>query len=107
MGLLNFFSKPAKPLLQLHTGSFSLDRTGRVLAVTLPSSFPASLIEEIARCVTDTFREAHDAQLPLEELVINYPGLRITARDMRGGAIVFLSTPTTTTSVPNPTTVSL
>ena len=44
MGLLSFFSKPARPLLQLHSGSFSLDRGGRVLATTLPSSFPPALI---------------------------------------------------------------
>jgi hypothetical protein len=105
MGLLNLFFKPARPLLQLHTGSFSLDRTGRVLAVTLPSSFPQALIEQIGQCVTATFREARDAQLPLEELVVHYPGLRITARDMRGGAIIFLTTPTT--SDPNPKPVSL
>lgn len=99
MGLLSFFSKPARPLLQLHSGSFSLDRGGRVLATTLPSSFPPALIVEIGRCVVDTFREAQMAQLPLDQLVVHYPGLSLTAREMRGGALVFLSTPTS--SVPN------
>ena len=95
MGLLSIFSKPAKPLLQLHSGSFSIDRTGRVLATTLPSSFPRELIEEIGECITETFSEAHEIQLSLDELVIHYPGLKITAREMRGGAVVFLSTPST------------
>ena len=95
MGLLSIFSKPAKPLLQLHSGSFSIDRGGRVLAGTLPSSFPRELIEEIGQCITETFRDAQSIQLPLDELVIYYPGLRITAREMRGGAVVFLSTPST------------
>ena len=95
MGLLSIFSKPAKPLLQLHSGSFSIDRGGHVLAVTLPSSFLRELIEEIGECITETFREAHSIQLPLDELVIHYPGLKITAREMRGGAMVFLSTPST------------
>ena len=95
MGLLSFFSKPTRPLLQLHSGSFSIDRSGRVLAGTLPSSFPRELIEEIGQCITETFREAQTIQLPLDELVIYYPGLRITAREMRGGAVVFLSTPST------------
>jgi hypothetical protein len=98
MGLLNLFSRPAKPLLQLHSGSFSMDRSGRVLAGTLPSSFPANLVQEIGKCITDTFRDAHTIQLPLDELVIHYPGLKITAREMRGGAMVFLST--ATSSVP-------
>jgi hypothetical protein len=95
MGFLSFFSKTAKPLLQLHSGSFSMDRSGRVLAATLPSSFPRDLVEDIGQCIAETFREAHTIQLPLDELVIYYPGLRITAREMRGGAMVFLSTPST------------
>ena len=95
MGLLSIFSKPAKPLLQLHSGSFSIDRGGNVLAVTLPSSFPRELIKEIGECITETFQDAHSNQLPLDELVIYYPGFKITAREMRGGAVVFLSTPST------------
>jgi hypothetical protein len=93
MGFLSIFSRPAKPLLQLHSGSFSMDRGGRVLAATLPSSFPRDLVEEIGQCIAETFRDAHTIQLPLDELVIHYPGLKITAREMRGGAMVFLSTP--------------
>jgi len=92
MGFLSIFSKPARPLLQLPSGSFSMDRSGRVLAGTLPSSFPEALVQQIGRCVADTFRDAHTIQLPLDELVIYYPGFRITAREMRGGAMVFLST---------------
>ena len=66
-----------------------------MLAATLPSSFPRDLVEEIGQCVAETFHEAHSIQLPLDELVIYYPGLRIIAREMRGGAMVFLSTPST------------
>jgi len=102
MGLLSIFSKPAKPLLQLHSGSFSMDRGGRVLAATLPSSFPQDLVEEIGQCIAETFREAHSIQLPLDELVIYYPGLRITARELRGGAMVFLSTPSSFDPSQNP-----
>lgn len=101
MGLLSIFSKPAKPLLQLHSGSFSLDRTGNVLAGTLPSSFPRELVQQIGQCIVETFREAHHVQLPLDELVIYYPGLKITAREMRGGAMIFLSTPSIFAPTPN------
>ena len=93
MGFLTSFFKRAKPLLQLHSGSFSMDRSGNVLATTLPTSFPQSLVQEIGRCVVETFRASQTAQLPLEELVVHYPGLKITAREMRGGAVVFLSAP--------------
>jgi hypothetical protein len=102
MGLLSIFSKPAKPLLQLPSGSFSIDRSGNVLAGTLPSSFPRELVEQIGQCITDTFRDAHGVQLPLDELVVHYPGLKITAREMRGGAMIFLSTTNSFASTQNP-----
>jgi hypothetical protein len=91
MGLLSFFAKPAPPLLRLPSGSFSVDREGSVLTSTLPSSFPASLVRDIAQQVRAAFGEAAKAQLPLAELTIHYPSLKISARELRGGAIVFLS----------------
>jgi hypothetical protein len=91
MGLLSLFAKPAPTLLLLRSGSFTVDREGSVLIGTLPSSFPASMVKDIARQVLAAFEEAAEAQLPLAELVINYPSLKIAARELRGGAIVFIS----------------
>jgi len=91
MGLLNLFSKPAPALLGLPSGSFTLDRSGRVVIATLPSSFPVALMTEIGRHVMTTLRDAQAAQLPLAELVVHYPALKITARELRGGAIIFLA----------------
>ena len=91
MGLLSFFAKTAPTLLRLPSGSFSVDREGSVLTSTLPSSFPASLVRDIAQQVRAAFGEAAKAQLPLAELTINYPSLKICARELRGGAIVFIS----------------
>ena len=91
MGLLNLFAKSARTLLRLPTGSFTVDREGKVLSGTLPSSFPAPVVRDIARQVLATFSEAAAAQLPLAELIIHYPSLKITARELRGGAIVFLA----------------
>jgi hypothetical protein len=91
MGLLNLFARPAPTLLRLPYGSFTVDRDGRILTGTLPSSFPADVVKDIARQVRDAFSEAAAAQLPLTELVINYSSLRISARELRGGAIVFLA----------------
>lgn len=100
MGLLNLFSKPAPAaLLRLPSGSFTMDRSGRVVVATLPSSFPSALVLEVGRLVLSTFQGAHAAQLPLDELVICYPALRITAREMRGGAIIYLSPQTLTSPV--------
>ena len=97
MGLLNLFSKPAPTLLRLPSGSFTVGRDGRVLTGTLPSSFPADVVKDIALQVRAAFAEADAAQLPLAELVINYPSLKISARELRGGAIVFLSPKTPST----------
>ena len=91
MGLLSLFAKPAPTLLRLPSGSFTVDREGCVLMGTLPSSFPAALVKDIAQQVLATFGEATVAQLPLAELVIHYPSFKIIARELRGGAIVFLS----------------
>jgi hypothetical protein len=91
MGLLRLFSKPAPTLLRLPAGSFTVDRDGRVLTDTLPSSFPARLVGQIAQQIRAAFSEAAAAQLPLSELIIHYPSFKISARELRGGAIVYLA----------------
>ena len=91
MGLLTRFTRSPGTLLKLPSGSFTVDRGGCVLISTLPSSFPEALVNQIAQEVRAAFRGAETAQLPLSELIINYPTLKITARELRGGAVVFLS----------------
>jgi len=91
MGLLDFFAKPAPSLLRLPSGSFTVDRKGAVLVSTVASSFPTELIHQISSRVLAVFHDATEAQLPLSQIVINYSSLKITARELRGGAIVFLS----------------
>ena len=92
MAFLSFFAKkPVATLLKLPAGSFTVDREGSVVAGTLPSSFPVELVADIGQKVLNAFRAAVAAQLPLSELIIHYPSLRITARELRGGAIIFLA----------------
>ena len=91
MGLLSLFSKAAPTLLSLPSGSFAVDRNGDVLIGTLPSSFPAELMADIADHVLAAFRDAAGVQLPLSELIINYASLKITTRELRGGAIIYLA----------------
>jgi hypothetical protein len=91
MGLLKRFTKSRSALVRLPTGSFTADEQGRVVVGTLPSSFPPELASEIAQQVRAAFREASDTHLPLSELIINYPTLKITARELRGGVLVFLA----------------
>lgn len=91
MGFLNLFTKPAPTPPRLPSGSFSVDREGNILVSTLPLAFPETLTREIGRHVLQSFQSAQAAGLPLTELVVHYASLKLTARDLRGGAIVFLS----------------
>jgi len=90
MGLLSLFSKPEPTLVRLPSGSFTVDRSGRVVVSTLPSSFPGHLMDEISTHVREAFHDAKAARMNLSELVVHYPGLKIVARELRGGALIFL-----------------
>jgi hypothetical protein len=90
MGLLSLFSKPEPTLVRLPSGSFTVDRSGKVVVSTLPSSFPEALMNEISTQVRTAFLEAESARLTLTEIIIHYPSLKIVARELRGGALIFL-----------------
>jgi len=91
MGFLKFFSKPPAAPKKLPSGSFTVDRDGQIVVSTLPQSFPKALLRDIADRVLKTFRGAQEAQLPLNELVVRYTGFKLTARNLRGAALVFLT----------------
>ena len=90
MGFLSRFSKPTPKLERLPSGSFTVDALGRVLASTLPHSFSSVYMAEMSSTVLDIFKDARTAALPLSELIVRYGGFKITARELRGGAILFL-----------------
>jgi len=90
MGILNFFSTPVPKLIKLPSGSFTVDGRGRFLASTLPHSFPHAQMSEISSAVLAIFKAAKESGLPLSELVVRYGGFKITGRELRGGAIIFL-----------------
>lgn len=91
MRFLNLFSKPAKSgLVALPAGSFTVDREGRVMTSTLPQSFPPDVLKEISGTVLGSFRAAREAQMPLSELITYYAALKLLARELRGGAIIFI-----------------
>lgn len=100
MGLLNLFAKPSPALVPLPRGSFTVDREGRILASTLPQAFPIGFVDDIATQVLTAFRSAQAAEAPLTEVIIQYSSLKLIARELRGGAIVFL-VPQTLSSKPS------
>ena len=90
MGLLKniFGSRPA--VTQLPSGSITVDRAGRIVSSTVSSAYPVKLLEAVGKEVLTLLREARSAQIPLAEVSIHFASLRVTARELRGGAIIFL-----------------
>ena len=97
MGFLAKLFGKSQDLLPLPSGSFTVDSEGRVLASTLPHNYPTAFAKDIASEVLGAFRAARDARIPLAEMMIRYSSLKLTARELRGGAIIFL-TPQTLSS---------
>lgn len=93
MGILNFFGGGKKPkkVERIPAGSFTVGPHGNILATTLPRSFAEDHAADIGRRFVKLFQEAEEKKLPLTELHVEYAGLKIRARTLRGGAIIFLS----------------
>jgi hypothetical protein len=92
MGIMkSFFKKRTQRKLgKIPSGTFSLDREGQIIASTMPQWFPVAEMRDIGGRVLAFFRNAQQAQMPLQELNVYYPTLRVTARNLRGGALIFL-----------------
>lgn len=91
MGFLSLFSKPSPGVQVLPSGTLTVDRNNHILASTVASSCSAELLQEIGDQVLTLFRLARKSQLPLSELTLHFASLKITARELRGGAIIFLA----------------
>ena len=90
MGFLKkFFRRPAA-VQELPSGSMTVDRNGNTVTSTISSAYPAPLLKDISKGVLKLFNEARDAQMPMAEITIYFASLRVTARELRGGAIIFL-----------------
>ena len=92
MGLLNIFNKSkAQSPPQLPSGSYTVDREGKVVTRTIPSSVATHSLEMISAQVLQTFREARQAKLNISEFSINMGAMSVKARELRGGAMIFLT----------------
>ena len=85
-----FKRKSGGRLAKLHSGAFALDRNGKIVTSTLPQTFPESEMRRIGERVIAFFDRAQQAQIPLHEVNVYYPSLKLTARSLRGGALIFL-----------------
>jgi hypothetical protein len=102
MGFLAKFFGDRAAVQQLPAGTITVDRQGHIITSTVSSAFPKHLLREIARDVLELFREGRVAQLPLAEVALHFGSLRITARELRGGAIIFLFPQTALSPTPTP-----
>lgn len=91
MGFLNLFSKPQATIQLLPSGSMTVDRNAKILASTVSSSFDQPLLEQIGAQVIAFFRSAEASQIPLTEINLHFASLQISARELRGGAVIFLT----------------
>jgi hypothetical protein len=92
MGFLKrlFKSHAHAGVQQLPAGSITVDQHGRVVTSTVSSAYPKALLQEIGRDVLVMFQEAHAAEMPLAEISLHFSSLHVTARELRGGAVIFL-----------------
>jgi hypothetical protein len=75
---------------ELPSGSVTVDLEGSIVTSTVSSSFPQSTLQQVGQDVVALFREARAAQMPLAEVSLQFGSLLITARELRGGAVIFL-----------------
>lgn len=90
MGILKKLFGARASVQQLPAGTITVDRQGQVVTSTVSSAYPPALLQSIGRDVLELFREARAEQMPLSEVSLQFISLRITARELRGGAIIFL-----------------
>lgn len=92
MGFLSQFFKPAaRGPAPLPSGSFTVDPEGRIITSTVPSSFAPENLARISVVVLSSFHRAKAIGISLAELTVSFGAMNIKAREMRGGAIIFLS----------------
>ena len=101
MGFLKKLFGGLAAVQQLPSGTITVDRDGSIIASTVSSTYPKALLQTIARDVLELLREARLAQMPLAEVSLHFGSLRITARELRGGAIIFLLPQTALLPTPN------
>lgn len=102
MGFLKRFFRGHASVQQLPSGTITVDRHGSIIASTVSSAYPKGLLQDIGADVLSLFREARVAQMPLAEVSLQFGSLHITARELRGGAIIFLFPQTALLPTPAP-----
>ncbi len=101
MGFLKRLFGGLAAVQQLPSGTITVDRDGSIVSSTVSSSYPRKLLQTIADDILELLKEARAAQMPLAEVSLHFGSLRVTARELRGGAIIFLLPQTALMPTPN------
>lgn len=89
---MNLLLKPeAMGPARFPRGSYTVSSNGEVVISTLPASFPREHLEAIGKVVISALDSARELGTPFTELAADFAGLEIRARDLRGGAIIFIT----------------
>jgi hypothetical protein len=72
-------------------GSYTISSNGSIVVSTLPGSFPRERLEAIGKVVLSALGTARELGTPFTELAADFAGLEIRARDLLGGAIIFIT----------------
>jgi hypothetical protein len=91
MGVLKTLPAAKSGLHRLPSGAFTVDSQGNLVSSTVPQWVPEALILQIGWHILAVFKGAAAVRLPFSELRLRYAAFNISAREMRGGAIIFLS----------------
>ncbi|MGD1086336.1 MAG: hypothetical protein ABSA47_16490 [Verrucomicrobiota bacterium] len=88
-------------LHRLPSGTFTVDPHGNIVSSTVPQWVPEAQVREIGREILAIFKAAAAARLQFSEMKVQYAAFKITAREMRGGAMIFLSPRTSQALAPS------
>ena len=91
MGLLTKHPAGQSGPHRLPSGAFTVDARGNLVSSTVPQWVQESLLVHIGRQVLTVFKGAAAVRLPFSQLKVEYQACKISARALRGGAIIFLS----------------
>jgi hypothetical protein len=92
MGLLNIFkSAKSEGPSPMPSGSYTVDRDGKVVTSTISSAVAGETLEKISAQVLQTFKDAKQAELTITEFSVAMGVMNIKARELRGGAMIFLA----------------
>jgi hypothetical protein len=83
-------NKPMGPA-RFPRGSYTISSSGNIVVSTLPGTFSKDRMLAIGRVVLTALNSARELGNPFTELAADYAGVEIRARDLAGGAIIFIT----------------